>query len=181
MDTILFILSLTLKIFTLYFAAVAVFALRRRKKYPRTLPRTKFAVVVAARNEEAVIGNLVHSVLTQDYPAALRDIYVVPNNCTDFTEAAAVAAGAHIIHCTGPVSCKGDALHQAFAQLLTMDYDAFVVFDADNVLERDYLARVNDAIAAGATVLKTRTRAGNPTASGVAGCYGLYNTCFDLI
>ncbi len=50
MDTILFILSLTLKIFTLYFAAVAVFALRRRKKYPRTLPRTKFAVVVAARN-----------------------------------------------------------------------------------------------------------------------------------
>lgn len=181
MDTILFILSLTLKIFTLYFAAVAVFALRRRKKYPRTLPRTKFAVVVAARNEEAVIGNLVHSVLTQDYPAALRDIYVVPNNCTDFTEAAAVAAGAHIIHCTGPVSCKGDALHQAFAQLLTMDYDAFVVFDADNVLERDYLARVNDAIAAGATVLKTRTRAGNPTASGVAGCYGLYNTSFDLI
>ena len=75
MDTLLFILSLSLKIFTLYFAAVAVFALRRRRKYPRTAPRTRFAVVVAARNEEAVIGNLVHSVLSQDYPAALRDIY----------------------------------------------------------------------------------------------------------
>ena len=93
MDTVLFILSLSLKIFTLYFAAVAVFALKRRAKYPRVEPKTKFAVVVAARNEEAVIGNLVHSVLSQDYPAALRDIYVVPNNCTDFTEAAAVAAG----------------------------------------------------------------------------------------
>ena len=181
MDTVLFILSLSLKIFTLYFAAVAVFALKRRAKYPRVEPKTKFAVVVAARNEEAVIGNLVHSVLSQDYPAALRDIYVVPNNCTDFTEAAAVAAGAKIIHCTGPVSSKGDALHQAFDQLLPMDYDAFVVFDADNVLEQDYLSRVNDAIAAGAKILKTRTKAGNPTASGVAGCYGLYNTCFDLI
>lgn len=181
MDTVLFILSLSLKIFTLYFAAVAVFALKRRAKYPRVEPKTKFAVVVAARNEEAVIGNLVHSVLSQDYPAALRDIYVVPNNCTDFTEAAAVAAGAKIIHCTGPVSSKGDALHQAFDQLLPMDYDAFVVFDADNVLEQDYFSRVNDAIAAGAKILKTRTKAGNPTASGVAGCYGLYNTCFDLI
>lgn len=181
MDDLLFILSLSLKLFTLYFAAVAVFTLCRRRKYPRTAPRTKFAVVVAARNEEAVIGNLVHSVLSQDYPASLRDIYVVPNNCTDFTEAAAVAAGARIIHCVGPVSSKGGALHEAFEQLLPLDYDAFVVFDADNVLERDYLARVNDAIAAGAKVLKTRTRAGNSTASGVAGCYGLYNTCFDLI
>ena len=104
MDDLLFILSLSLKLFTLYFAAVAVFTLCRRRKYPRTAPRTKFAVVVAARNEEAVIGNLVHSVLSQDYPASLRDIYVVPNNCTDFTEAAAVAAGARIIHCVGPVS-----------------------------------------------------------------------------
>lgn len=181
MDDLLFILSLSLKLFTLYFAAVAVFTLRRRRKYPRAIAQTKFAVVVAARNEEAVIGNLVHSVLSQDYPASLRDIYVVPNNCSDFTEAAAVAAGARIIHCVGPVSSKGDALHEAFEQLLPLDYDAFVVFDADNVLERDYLARVNDAIVAGAKVLKTQTRAGNPTASGVAGCYGLYNTCFDLI
>lgn len=181
LDTILFVLSLSLKIFTLYFAAVAIFALRRRKRFPRSAPKTRFAVVVAARNEEAVIGNLVYSVLRQDYPEELRDVYVVPNNCSDFTEAAAVAAGAEIIRCLGPVSSKGDALHQAFAQLLSKDYDAFLVFDADNVLAPDYLARMNDAFAAGAQVCKSRTRAQNPTASGVAGCYGLYNVIFDLI
>lgn len=181
LDTILFVLSLSLKIFTLYFAAVAIFALRRRKRFPRSTPQTRFAVVVAARNEEAVIGNLVYSVLRQDYPEELRDVYVVPNNCSDFTEAAAVAAGAEIIRCLGPVSSKGDALHQAFAQLLSKDYDAFLVFDADNVLAPDYLARMNDAFAAGAQVCKSRTRAQNPTASGVAGCYGLYNVIFDLV
>lgn len=181
LDTILFVLSLSLKIFTLYFAAVAVFALRRRKRFPRSAPQTRFAVVVAARNEEAVIGNLVCSVLSQEYPEALRDVYVVPNNCTDFTEAAATAAGAEIIHCLGPVSSKGDALHQAFAQLLPKGYDAFLVFDADNVLAPDYLSRMNDAFASGAQVCKSRTRAQNPTASGVAGCYGLYNVIFDLI
>ena len=181
LDTVLFVLSLSLKIFTLYFAAVAVFALRRRKRFPRSAPQTRFAVVVAARNEEAVIGNLVCSVLSQEYPEALRDVYVVPNNCTDFTVAAAAAAGAEIIHCLGPVSSKGDALHQAFAQLLPKGYDAFLVFDADNVLAPDYLSRMNDAFASGAQVCKSRTRAQNPTASGVAGCYGLYNVIFDLI
>ena len=181
LDTVLFVLSLSLKIFTLYFAAVAVFALRRRKRFPRSAPQTRFAVVVAARTEEAVIGNLVGSVLSQEYPEALRVVYVVPNNCTDFTEAAAAAAGAEIIHCLGPVSSKGDALHQAFAQLLPKGYDAFLVFDADNVLAPDYLSRMNDAFASGAQVCKSRTRAQNPTASGVAGCYGLYNVIFDLI
>ena len=177
MDTLFFILSLCLKVFTVYFAAVALFALRRRKQYPRTAPKTRFAVVVAARNEEAVIGDLVYSVLNQDYPPELRDVYVVPNNCTDFTEAAAAASGAGIIRCLGKVAGKGDALHQAFAQLLRKDYDAFVVFDADNTLAPDYLSRMNDAFAAGAMVCKSRTKAANPTAGCVAGCYGLYNTC----
>lgn len=174
-------LSFSLKIFTLYFAVVAVFALLRRRSYPAAAPQTRFAVVIAARNEETVIGNLIYSLLNQDYPAELLDVYVVPNNCTDFTEAAAAAAGAKILHCLGPVSSKGDALHQAFAQLMPLDYDAFLVFDADNVLEPDYLARMNDAFASGAMVCKSQTRAGNPSASAVAGCYGLYNVCFELI
>lgn len=181
LNVICFVLSLCLKIFTLYFAAVAAFALVRRKRYPSAAPQTRFAVVVAARNEEAVIGDLIYSVLQQDYPAHLRDVFVVPNNCTDCTEAAASAAGAEILHCLGPISCKGDALHQAFSQLRDRSYDAFLVFDADNTLQRDYLARLNDAFAAGAMVCKSRTRAGNPSASGVAGCYGLYNVIFDLI
>ena len=181
MDTLFLVLSLCLKVFTIYFAAVALFTLRRRKQYPRTAPKTRFAVVVAARNEEAVIGDLVYSVLNQDYPPELRDVYVVPNNCTDLPEAAAAASGAGIIRCLGKVTGKGDALHQAFAQLLRKDYDAFVVFDADNTLAPDYLSRMNDAFAAGAMVCKSRTKAANPTAGGVAGCYGLYNTCFDLI
>lgn len=182
LDTPLLLLSLALKLFTLYFAAVAVFALRRQRRYPHAAPAFRFAVVAAARNEEAVIGNLVRSVLSQDYPADMRRVYVVPNNCTDGTEAAAAAAGAEILRCLGPVKGKGDALHQALDQLWRRsDFDAVLVLDADNTLAADYLARMNDAFCAGAMVCKSRTRAANPTASGVAGCYGLYNTIFDLI
>ena len=179
MEEALFWLSLALKVFTLYFICIGVFTLKKRKCYPKAPPSTRFAVVVAARNEEAVIGNLVESVLNQNYPAHLRDIYVVPNNCTDYTEAAAVAAGAKIIHCLGNVKGKGDALHHALGQLMRQDYDAFVVFDADNVLDRDFLARMNDSFVSGARVCKSRMMAANPTQSGISGCYGLYFAAFD--
>ena len=181
MDALLLILSLCLKIFTIYFAVIAVFALWPRRKYPAAAARTRFAVVIAARNEEPVIADLVHSLLQQEYPRHLRDVFVVPNNCTDYTEAVARAAGAEIIHCADPVSSKGEALHQAFLQLNDRGYDAYVIFDADNIAAPDYLARINDAVCAGATVWKGRIKAANPTAAGVAGCYGLYNTCFDII
>lgn len=174
-------LALLLKIFTLYFICIAVFTLRRRRPAPYASPKTRFAVVVAARNEERVIGGLVDSILEQNYPAALRDIYVVPNNCTDFTEAAAAAAGAQIIHCLSPVRSKGGALHQALGQLMGKDYDAFVVFDADNVVHPDFLARCNDAMEAGARVCKGQHRVGNPRSGAVAGCYGLYFTSFDWV
>ena len=180
MDQVTFWLAMALKIFTVYFACVAIFTLKKRRAYPEARPTTRFAVVIAARNEETVIGNLVESILAQNYPAPFRDVFVVPNNCEDFTEAAAAAAGAEIIHCLGPVRSKGDALHQAIGQLMHREYDAFVVFDADNVVHPDFLARINDAMAAGARVCKGRIKAVNPGSSAVAGCYGLYFTSFDL-
>ena len=173
-------MSLCLKVVSLWFFAVALMTLRRPKRYPVCAPRTRFACLIAARNEETVIGALVESLKQQDYPDALYDIYVIPNNCTDNTEAAALTAGARIFRCFEPVRCKGDALHEAVAWLLPQQYDAFCVFDADNVADEQFLARMNDAFCAGARVCKGAMRAKNPYDSWLAGCYGLYFTMFDV-
>lgn len=45
----------------------------------------KFGVVICARNEEAVIGNLLESIKRQDYPAESLEIFLVADNCTDKT------------------------------------------------------------------------------------------------
>ena len=152
LDTWIVILTLLLKAASLWFLAVALFALKKPRPYARCAPRTRFACLVAARNEEAVIGALVESLREQDYPNALYDIFVIPNNCTDNTEAAALTAGAKIFRCFEPVCCKGDALHEAVAWLMPRGYDAFCVFDADNVADAQFLARMNDAFCAGAQV-----------------------------
>lgn len=180
MDNILTALGLLFKLFAAYFVIIGLFALRRSRPVAQAAPKTRFACLVAARNEERVIAGLVESLKAQDYPAELYDIFVIPNNCTDGTEAAAKAAGARILHCDGPVRCKGDALHQAIGQLLGQDYDAFCVFDADNLADPQFLARMNDAFCAGAKVAKGSIRVKNPGDSAVACCYGMYFVLSDL-
>ena len=187
---------LALKLVSAYFLIVALFALKSLSiviysgvlyaangilfPIPRANPKTRFACVIAARNEERVIGELVQSLLRQNYPKTLFDIYVMPNNCTDHTALAAIRTGAAILKPRGEVRCKGDALHEAFETLLRKDYDAFCVFDADNVVDADFLLRMNDAFLAGARVTKGAMRVKNPQDSPLCGCYGLYFTCFDF-
>ena len=45
--------GLLLAVYGLYFGVIALFGLRRRPRYPAAAPKTCFAVVIAARNEEA--------------------------------------------------------------------------------------------------------------------------------
>lgn len=188
-DYIALALSILLKAFTVWFFLTALLFWKRPKPYLLRAPKTRFACLIPARNEEAVIGALVESLRAQNYPDALYDIYVIPNNCTDDTEEVARAAGAKIFRCFDPVRNKGDALHEAIAWLLPRRsenhphfpaYDAFCVFDADNVVDPCFLARMNDAMLAGARVAKARQYVKNPRDSWVAGCYALYFAMNDL-
>lgn len=180
LDVVIEILGLIAKILTGYTVVMSVFFLLPRKKYPEALPKTKFAVLIAARNEENVIGTLIKSLQSQDYPKELYDIVVIPNNCTDDTEGAARQAGAHIFHCPDPVSTKGEVLHQVLGSLMGQ-YDAYCVFDADNVVDAEFLSRMNDAVVAGAKVAKSRQCALNPYDNWVSGGYDLYFQSINLL
>ena len=155
LDVIVTILDWLAKLLIGYTTIMSIFCLLPRKKYPTAQPKTRFAVLIPARNEENVIVSLIKSLQAQDYPKALFDIFVIPNNCTDDTEGAALKSGAKILQCTAPVSTKGEVLHQILGSLQGQ-YDAYCVFDADNVVDSQFLSRMNDAVAAGAKVAKSR-------------------------
>lgn len=164
-----------------YFVVTALWGLKREKPLGCFAPRYRFAVLIAARNEERVIGALVRSLLAQDYPRELFDVYVIPNNCTDHTAREAFLAGAKLIEPAFPVRYKGDALRQAGDRLLAQgDYDAFCVFDADNLVDPRFLAEMNNAFCSGAVVARGRNRAKNPNESWVSACYALYFEMFNL-
>ena len=147
-------MGLLLGVYGLFYAVIAVFGLKKREnQFPETQPRQRIAALGAARNEEAVISQLVHSLISQRYPKELSAVIVVPNNCTDDTEGAARRAGARILHVDRDVHSKGEALESAFRQLLAQDeFDAFCVFDADNIADPNFFQAVNDALNAGARI-----------------------------
>ncbi|MCR4709441.1 MAG: glycosyltransferase family 2 protein [Clostridiales bacterium] len=180
LDQLALVSGVILKVFSLYFLVMCLFF--RKKSAPRTHfePKLKFVCLVAARNEEAVIGNLVRSLKEQNYPPELIEVCVIPNNCTDNTAGAAKAAGAGIIEIRQPIRSKGDALHYAIRKLIRReDIDCFMIFDADNIVDRNYLRAMNDAFMAGAQVTKSRIESKNPYDSWVSGCYGLYYNIFN--
>ena len=159
-------------LFTIYYLFTSFYGLltRKHRQIPRQPARSRIAAVIAARNESAVIGKLVESLLAQNYPRALYDIYVIPNNCTDDTEDVARRAGAGILHVDGPIRVKGDVLRGAFAQLsATGRYDAYCVFDADNLVDKGFMQAVNDALAAGYGVAQGYRDSKNPFDNWVSG------------
>ena len=128
LQVVYYILFSIVLLFSLYFALLAIFAFVKRKcPIKQHDTKTKFAVLIAARNEAEVIGDLIESLKVQKYPAELYDIYALVNNCTDQTEQVARAAGAKIMSVDVPVKCKGDVLKYAFAKLKPCDYNAYII------------------------------------------------------
>lgn len=68
--------------------------LTKKKKYPEAKKNHKFGVIISARNECRVIGKLVESLKSQEYPEELITVFVIADNCTDNTADVARTAGA---------------------------------------------------------------------------------------
>ena len=167
-------MGLGMALWGLWYVGVALFCLRRPPDYGRRPARARFAVLIAARNEELVIGPLINSLLTQDYPAELYDIWVIPNNCTDHTAQAARSFGARVLPCARPVRTKGEVLRYAYERLRDRGYDAWCVFDADNLVHRRFLAEMNSAWLAGAQAAQGFRDSKNPYDTPLSGCSSLY-------
>ena len=64
------------------------------RKFKPALKNHKYAIAIAARNEENVIGNLLDSIAANDYPSELVTVFVVADNCIDKTAETARKHGA---------------------------------------------------------------------------------------
>lgn len=162
-----------------YYLLTGLMSWRRPNDYGWHPARTRFAVLIAARNEELVIGPLINSLLAQDYPPELYDIWVIPNNCTDNTALAAQNFGAKVLECSVPVKNKGEVLRFAYNRLRGRRYDAYCVFDADNLVHRRFLAEMNNACLAGVRVAQGYRDSKNPYDTALSGCYSIYYWMMD--
>ena len=137
----------------------------------------KFMAVVPAHNEETVIKNLVESLVAQNYPKELYDIYVIADNCTDATAEIAKEAGAKVLKRFDEANkTKGHALNWFIKQKIeeNADYDAMCVFDADNIVDKNFLKNMNKKLCQGEEVVQGYRDIKNPTDSWVASGYAIF-------
>ena len=137
----------------------------------------KFMAVIPAHNEEAVIKNLVDSLTAQNYPKELYDIYVIADNCTDATAEIAKEAGATVLKRFDEQNkTKGHALNWFIKQKIeeNADYDALCVFDADNIVDKNFLKNMNKKLCQGEEVVQGYRDIKNPTDSWIAGGYAIF-------
>lgn len=108
----------------------------------------KYAVIIAARNEELVIGELIKSIQKQTYSQEFIDIFVIADNCTDQTAKVAKKAGAFVRERFNKNKIgKGYALDFMFdiikSEFASNQYKGYFIFDADNLLDENYIMEMN--------------------------------------
>lgn len=128
-----------------------------RKRRAREAPLHRFAVLIAARNEETVIGNLLDSIKAQSYPERFLEVFVVADNCRDKTAETARAHGAEVYERhNASLRGKGYALDFLLREMerhAHNEFDGYIVLDADNVLERDFVSRMNETFSEGKDIV----------------------------
>jgi cellulose synthase/poly-beta-1,6-N-acetylglucosamine synthase-like glycosyltransferase len=121
--------------------------------------RRRFAILVPAHNEEALIGRLLANLQQLEYSRDLFDVCVVADNCEDATASVARDSGARVYERNDQHQrAKGFALKWLLEQLrddgTRKQYDAFVVLDADSAVDVNLLAWLNRYLEGGSQVLQ---------------------------
>jgi len=161
---------------TCYYLLLGMVGLFRKKEKKNYTPKNKFALLIAAHNEEVVIGSLIESMLKLDYPRDMYDIFVIADNCTDDTAKIGKGYGVNVCErFAKDKRGKGYALEWMFAKLFKMEkkYDAVAIFDADNLVHKNFLKEINSKMQDGYKVVQGYIDSKNPEDSWIAASYSI--------
>lgn len=155
----------------LFVLTLAALAAARRTIFPKGYtPRTRFAILVPAHNEERLLPELLNSFQAQNYPSNLFDVFIVADNCSDQTGEIGRAMQARVYERTNTALVgKGHALNLLYDQMhvdgLTDQYAAYVIFDADTMVDRQFLRVMDARLQNGETIIQGYYSVRNPDRS----------------
>ncbi|MCX6279499.1 MAG: glycosyltransferase family 2 protein [Bacteroidetes bacterium] len=114
----------------------------RQAPYPVNPKLKKIAVLIPGYKEDDVIMDVAHQALEQDYPQEFYDVVIIADSFQPQTIVDLKTLPIKVIEVKFDKSTKSKALNKAMEQLRD-DYEIAVVLDADNVMARDFLQKVN--------------------------------------
>jgi len=176
LDNIFFVLQIVLASIGVYQLIMTFFGWYRNKRKAQFEPQKSFAILVAAHNEEQVVGALLENLKKLDYPKELYDVFVICDNCTDKTAEISRSHGVYAYERHNKnLRGKGYAIEWMLKELwkLPRTYDAVVMFDADNLVNDDYLRHMNNDLCSGSKVIQAYLDTKNPHDSWITSAYAI--------
>lgn len=164
-EAIVFLLFL---IAVLYLFIFAAFSLKKRKRhYPPADKKYRYAVLFPAYKEDFVILNSVNSFFRQNYPRDKYEVIIISDQMSEETNKSLQDLSAKVINIHTPNSSKTNALRAAvnYIEEEKMKFDAVVVMDADNLVDPDFLDKINNAFYSGCASVQTHRVAKNRNTS----------------
>lgn len=165
MDESLAVFQTILSIITLYYISISIFSLYKKHEEYLDPPTKSFAIVIAAHNEEKVIGELLKSIWLLEYPKELYEVFVIADNCTDNTAKIARSLNATVFERRdNNQKGKGYALEYGFKKIfyLPRKFDAVLVVDADNLISSNFLTVMNCHLNRGEKIIQGYLDTKNP-------------------
>ena len=154
-----------------------------KKKWKEAKVNHKYAYVICAHDEEPVIGQLVDSLLAQDYPKELMKVFVCADNCQDRTAEIAREHGALVYERFSDIRGKAFALKyvldKIFDEYANELFEAVFFFDADNLVSKSYTTEMNKVYDAGYLVATSYRDSKNYNHNWVSACSSMafYREC----
>ena len=176
------LLKILPNIFILLFLYQFIYLLVGLFKKPMVFEAKKqhrYAILISAKNEENVIAHLIHSILNQEYPKELIQVFVVADNCSDQTADVSRGAGATVYERYDSQQLgKGYALQYLLRQI-DKDYgldtfEGYLVFDADNLLEKNYIQEINKVFDNGYRIITSYRNSKNYGSNWISAGTGLW-------
>ena len=177
--TIYNIVGIILSIFVFHRAIYFIISIFFTRKFKKAKHNHKYGICIAARNEEKVIGNLLDSIYKQDYPKDLYQVFVVADNCTDKTAEIARSKGATVYErFNDKDKTKGFALQFLFKHIeedyKINSFEGYFIFDADNLLKKDYISKMNDAFDEGCKIVTSYRNTKNFDENWISSNYAIH-------
>ena len=148
MDIMVICLFFLMLSFSWYYVASLFISAKKVKPVPHSNKKTKFAIIVPARNESKVIEHIILSLQRQTYDKNYFDPWFIVESEDDPTIGFVRKAGYKyfVRKDLEGKRRKGFAIQELYNYFKENDiaYDAYMIFDADNILSKNYIKIMND-------------------------------------
>ena len=149
-DLLLFIIVAITVLYLAIFAVCSLF--NKAHESPRSKKQNRIVVLIPSYHQDAVIEQTVISILSQAYPQRLFDVTVISDHQEEMTNMRLAQYPITLLTPNFEESTKAKSLQYAILNLPEFKiYDIALVLDADNIVEQDFLAKINDAFETAAT------------------------------